>query len=102
MAGLPLSTSHADFLLKRGPATSLCSLLVPFITGHVSRQEWVSLVAQWIRCRRHSIPGAEKIPGEGNGSPLQYSCLGNPMDRGSGRLQSRGSQRVGHDVTTEQ
>ena len=47
-------------------------------------------------------PGAEKIPGEGNGSPLQYSCLGNPMDRGSGRLQSRGSQRVGHDLTTEQ
>ena len=23
-----------------------------------------------------------KIPGEGNGNPLQYSCLGNPMDRG--------------------
>ena len=23
------------------------------------------------------------IPGEGNGSPLQYSCLGNPMDRGA-------------------
>ena len=28
-----------------------------------------------------SIPGSERFPGEGNGSPLQYSCLGNSMDR---------------------
>ena len=35
--------------------------------------------------------------GEGNGNPLQYSCLENPMDRGTGRLQSMGSQRVGHN-----
>ena len=28
-----------------------------------------------------SIPGLERYPGEGNGSPLQYSCLENPMDR---------------------
>ena len=26
------------------------------------------------------IPGLGKPPGEGNGNPLQYSCLGNPMD----------------------
>ena len=29
-----------------------------------------------------SIPGSGRSPGEGNGSPLQYSCLENPMDRG--------------------
>ena len=40
-----------------------------------------------------STPGSGRSPGEGNGNPLQYSCLGNPMDR----LQSVGSQRVGHD-----
>ena len=28
-----------------------------------------------------SIPGSGRSPGEGNGNPLQYSCLGNPMDR---------------------
>ena len=28
------------------------------------------------------IPGLRKFPGGGNGNPLQYSCLGNPMDRG--------------------
>ena len=29
------------------------------------------------------LPGSERSPGEGNGSPLQYSCLENPMDRGA-------------------
>ena len=28
------------------------------------------------------IPGSGRSPEEGNGNPLQYSCLGNPMDRG--------------------
>ena len=28
-----------------------------------------------------SIPGSERSPGEGNGNPLLYSCLGNPTDR---------------------
>ena len=30
-----------------------------------------------------SIPGKERSPGEGNSNPLQYSCLGNPIDRGA-------------------
>ena len=30
-----------------------------------------------------SIPGSERPPGGGNGDPLQYSCLENPMDRGA-------------------
>ena len=30
-----------------------------------------------------SIPGLEGSPGEGNGNPLQYSCLENPTDRGA-------------------
>ena len=30
-----------------------------------------------------SVPGWRRSPGEGNGNPLQYSCLGNPMDRGA-------------------
>ena len=32
-----------------------------------------------------SIPGWGRFPGGGNGNPLQYSCLGNPMDRGAWR-----------------
>ena len=30
-----------------------------------------------------SIPGSGRCPGEGNGNPLQYSCLENPMDSGA-------------------
>ena len=30
-----------------------------------------------------SIPGLARSPGEGHGNPLQYSCLENPMDRGT-------------------
>ena len=30
-----------------------------------------------------SIPGSGRSPGEGHGNPLQYSCLGNPMDGGT-------------------
>ena len=32
-----------------------------------------------------SIPGSGRSPGEGNGNPLQYSCLENPIDRGAWR-----------------
>ena len=31
----------------------------------------------------HLIPVLARSPGEGNGNPLQHSCLGNPMDRGA-------------------
>ena len=46
------------------------------------------------------IPGLGRFPGEGNGNPLQYSCLENPMDGGAWcRLLSMESQRVGDDFT---
>ena len=48
-----------------------------------------------------SIPGLERSPEGGNGNPLQYSCLGDPMDRGDWGIQSMGSKRVGHDLATE-
>ena len=37
-----------------------------------------------------SIPGLGRSPGEGNGNPLQYSCLENPMDRGAWRATVHG------------
>ena len=43
------------------------------------------------------IPGSRRFPGDGNDYPPQYSCLENFMDREPGRLQSIGSQRVGHN-----
>ena len=43
------------------------------------------------------IPGSGRSSLEGNGNPLQYSCLENPWTEEPGRLQSMGSQRVGYD-----
>ena len=34
---------------------------------------------------KSSVPGLGRSPGEGNGNPLQYSCVENPMDRGAWR-----------------
>ena len=36
------------------------------------------------------IPGSGRRPGRGNGNPLQYSCLGNPMDRGAWQATDQG------------
>ena len=49
-----------------------------------------------------SIPRLGRFPGEGQGNPLQYSCLENPhRPRSLAGLQSMGSQRVGHDGATK-
>ena len=48
------------------------------------------------------IPVWGRSPGEGNGNPLQYSCLENPMDSEHGRLQSLGHKGVRHDIVTKQ
>ena len=48
-----------------------------------------------------SIPGLGRSPGEGNGNPLQYSCLENLMDRGAWRATTHGVARVGHDLATK-
>ena len=49
-----------------------------------------------------SIPGSGRSPGVGNGNLLQYSYLGNTMDRGAWQATVHGSQRVGHDLVTKQ
>ena len=41
-----------------------------------------------------SIPGLGRFPEEGNDNSLQYPCLGNPVDRKPGKLQSIGSQKL--------
>ena len=43
------------------------------------------------------IPGLGRSPGEGNGNPLQDSCLENPLDRGAWRARVHGVARVRHD-----
>ena len=49
------------------------------------------------------IPGLGRFSGEGNGNPLQYSCLENPRDRGGWQTKVCGvSERDRHDLVTKQ
>ena len=47
------------------------------------------------------FPGLGRSPREGNGNPLQYSCLENSMDKGAWWATVHGFSRVGHDLTTK-
>ena len=47
-----------------------------------------------------SLTGLGRSPGEGNGDPLQYFCLQNPMDRGGGWTTVYEVARVGHNLVT--
>ena len=48
-----------------------------------------------------SVPGLGRSPGEGNGNPLQYSSLGNPMDRRAWQATVHGVSRVRHNLATK-
>ena len=61
-------------------------------------------MAQWqriqLQCRKCGlIPGSGIALGEGNGNPLQYSCLENPVNIGA---SPRSYKRLGHDLVTKQ
>ena len=49
-----------------------------------------------------STAGLGRSPGEGNGNPLQYSCLGNTMDRGDWQAIIHRIARVGYYLATKQ
>ena len=48
-----------------------------------------------------SIPGSGRYPGGGNGSPLQYSCLGNPMNRGACWATIHGIAKARYNLVTK-
>ena len=48
------------------------------------------------------IPELGRSSGEGNGNPLQYSCLEDLMDRGVWQATVHGVTRVGHDIVTKE
>ena len=48
-----------------------------------------------------SIPGSGRDPGEGNGNPLQDSCLENPVDRGAWKVIVHGVARVRQGLATK-
>ena len=48
-----------------------------------------------------SVPGLGRSSREGNGNPLQYSCLGNATDRGAWQATVHGVTKVRHDLVSK-
>ena len=79
-------------ILARIITTSLENSLLLFLTSGFFRGSGVKQSA----CNegyQGSIPGFGRSPGEGNGSPLQYSSLGNPTDRGAWQTTVHGAAK---------
>ena len=92
--------THSSVLAWRIPGTGEPGGL-PSMGSHRVRHDWSDLAAaaagfcqgfpggsdgKESACNARDlglIPGSGRSPGEGNGYPLQYSCLGNPMDKGA-------------------
>ena len=80
------------------------SLISPLPEVFLGFRQWHRSVGKESACNAGdlgSIPGSGRCPGEGNGNPLQYSCLGNHMDRGVWQDTVHGAARVGHDLVTK-
>ena len=71
------------------PTTDRASLVSQLVRNLPAMQETLD-----------SIPGLGGSPGEGNGKPLQYSCLENPMDRRAWWATALGITRARHDSAT--
>ena len=91
-------------LMDSGMALPIGNSIPLWINTGVSgfmRQSLGSSVSKESACSAgdpSSIPGLGRSPGEGNGNPLQYSCLGNPMERGDWWGTVHGVTRVWHDL----
>ena len=75
-------------------------MVTPLLYGREYSFPAATLSAKEIACNAGdagSIPGSGRYPEGGNGSPLQYSCLGNPWTEELDGLQSMRLQRVGHN-----
>ena len=77
------------------PALLSAGLKLPSVVW--SGLPWGSGKESTYLCSRCGFdPWVRKIPRRGNGNPLQYSCLENPMDRGAWRATVHGVTRVRH------
>ena len=72
---------------------SAVNLLMCFPGGASGKE----LTCQCRRCKRHGFNVSGRSPGGGHGSPLQYSCLENPMDRGAWRATVHRVSQVRHN-----
>ena len=97
----PIDRSISSYALIR----SYCFRILRISNKHLVRTSFPGgsevKASAWDAGDPGSIPGLGRSPGEGNGNPLQYSCPWRiPWREEPGRLQSMGSQRVGHGWAT--
>ena len=83
-----------------------CALYQPchflYFAGQSRLPWWLSGKESTCQCRRHRFgPSARKSPWRSSGRPLQYSCLGNPMDRGAWWPIVHGVERVRNNLATK-
>ncbi|KAB0387876.1 hypothetical protein FD755_002832 [Muntiacus reevesi] len=69
------------------------------VTPHLCFLHWLNTEKELSKTHHETL--IRRSPGERNGSPLQYSCLENPMDRGAWRATVHEITRVGHDLATK-
>ena len=86
-AGEKWKWSHSVVSYSLTPWTVACQ--APPSMGFSRQEYWGDL---------SSIPGSVRSPGEGNGNPLQYSCLENPLDREAWQSAVHGVARTVHDL----
>ena len=87
---LPLSRRPLRWFpaLCQGPRIAAFSLRPPIVIcnyyrGFPGSPSHQKNLPTRLLCKRHKILESGRLSGEGNGNPLQYSCLGNPMGRGA-------------------
>ena len=74
-----------SFPLSQFPHRGIAPIPIPFSPSFFNHPFYLFLFTYLMSVLGElgSIPGLGRSPGEGNGNPLQYSCLENPMDRGA-------------------
>ena len=74
-------------------------LFLDFLPSYVTREDWVDFTVLYSRFSL--VTCVIRSPGEGNGNPLQYSCLENPMDGGAWQATVHGLAKSRTRLTTE-
>ena len=98
-----LFTTNSFFFISVGAPTPQNSKNSQNIFRHSSGLPW------WLSCKESAYNAGDvglisetgRSPGEGNGNPLQYSCLENSMNRGAWRATVHAVARVRHDLPTK-
>ena len=87
--------------LYKGSGKRMCPRYYPIKVSYERTCFPSGSVVRNLTAMQETIPGWGRYPGGGNGHPLQYSCLENPIDRGDWQARVHGIARVRHNLATK-